>query len=107
VSAIVHICFRHSWTDEQLHQGARDFALEVKPQVPGLVWKIFTNDEASSQSCGIYLFESLDAARAYVAGERVQAMTSGTELSDVTVRVDEVMEAESILAGAPLEATAS
>ena len=107
MSAIVHISFRHSWTDEELHQGARSFALEVKPQVPGLIWKIFTNDEASSQSCGIYLFDTLDAARAYVAGERVQGMKESTELSDVTVRVDEVMEAESILTGAPLEATAS
>lgn len=102
MSALVQICFEHNWDNEALHQVAKAFATEVKPQVSGLIWKIFTKDPGKKQSCGIYLFETLELAQAYVDGERVAMMLDSAELSKVSVRVSEVMEDESVLAGAPL-----
>ena len=37
MSAVVQICFEHTWSEEALHDGAREFALNVKPEIPGLV----------------------------------------------------------------------
>ena len=102
MSAVVQICFKHTWSDEILHQRANEFALHVKPEISGLIWKIFLKDSAASQSCGIYLFDTLDPAHAYVEGERVTQMKNSPELSSISVNVSEVMDAQSILAGAPL-----
>jgi len=100
--AVVQICFEHTWSDETLHERAREFALHVKPEIPGLIWKVFLKDSVKLQSCGIYLFDTLKSAQAYAQGERVTGMKSSPELSGITVRVSEVMDEESILAGAPL-----
>ena len=102
MSAVVQICFEHTWSDEALHDGAKEFALHVKPEIPGLIWKIFLKDSVRPQSCGIYLFDKLESAQAYAEGERVTEMKSSPELSGITVRVSEVMDEESILAGAQL-----
>ncbi|MBE9539316.1 MAG: YdhR family protein [Proteobacteria bacterium] len=102
MSAVVQICFEHTWSEEALHDGAREFALNVKPEIPGLIWKIFLKDSVKPQSCGIYLFDTMESAQAYAEGARVAEMRSSPELSGISVRVSEVMDAESILAGAPL-----
>ncbi len=102
MSAIVQISFEHNWDEEQLHRAAREFAQNVKPTIPGLVWKIFVKESAASRSSGIYLFDSLESASGYVNGERVQGMKRSPDLKNITVSVSETMEQESILAGAPL-----
>jgi hypothetical protein len=102
MSAVVQICFEHTCSDGILHDRAREFALHVKPEISGLIWKIFLKDSVKSQSCGIYLFDTMESAQAYAEGERVAEMRSSPELSGITLRVSEVMDAESILAGAPL-----
>ena len=102
MTAIVQISFEHSWTEQQLHKSARAFAQDIKPTIPGLLWKIFVKETDASCSSGIYLFDSLESANNYAEGERVRGMRSSPELSGVTVRVSETMEEESILAGAPL-----
>lgn len=103
MSAIVQICFKHSWNDEELHAAAKDFAVNVKPGIQGLIWKIFVKDSAKSESCGIYLFDSRESAEAYLQGERVASLKSAPGISNITTRISETMEVESILAGAPLE----
>ncbi len=102
MSAIVQISFEHNWNEEQLHRAAREFAQNVKPTIPGLVWKIFVKESAASRSSGIYLFDSLESAADYANGERVQGMKNSPEFNDIRVSVSETMEEESILAGAPL-----
>jgi hypothetical protein len=102
MSAIVQISFEHNWSEEQLHQSAREFAQNVKPTIQGLVWKIFVKDAGASRSSGIYLFDSLESATDYVNGERVQGMKRSPDLSNLTVSISETMVEESILAGAPL-----
>lgn len=102
MTAIVQISFEHSWSEEQLHESAREFAQNIKPTIPGLLWKIFVKEAGARRSSGIYLFDSLETANNYAQGERVKGMRSSAELSDVTVQVSETMEEESILAGAPL-----
>ena len=62
MSAVVQICFEHTWSDEALHDGAKEFALHVKPEIPGLIWKIFLKDSVRPQSCGIYLFDLMRSA---------------------------------------------
>jgi hypothetical protein len=102
MSAIVQISFQHNWSNEQLHQAAAEFAQNIKPTIPGLLWKIFVKETEASCSSGIYLFDSLESATQYVQGERVNGMKASPELSNITVRISETMEEESRLAGAPL-----
>lgn len=102
MTAFVHISFNHRWTDEELRQAASDFAAHVKPTIPGLIWKIFTNNSETSESCGIYLFDTLEAARAYLEGDRVAGMKQSPDFLNVSARIGEVLEGPSRLAGAPL-----
>lgn len=102
MSVVVQICFRHTWSDETLHERANQFSLHVKPEISGLLWKIFLKNSVESQSSGIYLFDTLNSAQAYVEGERVTAMKNSPEIDMISINVSEVMDAESILADAPL-----
>lgn len=105
MSAFVHISFEHSWSEDELQNSARDFAVNVKPTVPGLIWKIFTNNSETNESCGIYLFDTLASAQAYLDGERVAGMRQSPEFKNVTARIGNVLDEASVLAGAPLATT--
>ena len=102
MTAFVHISFNHPWSDEELQNNAREFAVNVKPTVPGLLWKIFTNNPDTRESCGIYLFDTLESAQAYLDGERVAGMKQNPDFGNVSARLGTVMEEASIMAGAPL-----
>lgn len=57
--------FAGPWGDEMaeaLAPLAGSIALE-----PGLLWKIWTEDEASGTAGGVYLFETREQAQAYLA----------------------------------------
>ena len=67
--AIVQITFNHNMSEEELESGALDWAKHVKPTISGLKWKMFLNDTGSKESCGIYLFDDLESAKAYAESE--------------------------------------
>lgn len=102
MTAFVHISFEHAWSEEQLQSNAREFAVNVKPTVPGLLWKIFTNNSDTNESCGCYLFDTLASAQAYLDGERVAGMRQSPEFKNISARIGTVLDEASALAGAPL-----
>lgn len=75
-------------------------------RLPGLLWKIWINDEASQTRGGIYLFDDLTSAQAWgdaVLPERLKARGA----KDVSIRYFEINEQASILTRAPLLQTAA
>ena len=100
---IVQICFKHPKSNEDLKVAAVNWAKNVKPTIAGLKWKMFVNDPAIKESCGIYLFDSLSSARAYTEGDLVSKMRNSPDRRDMQIRVSELYCAASVIADAPIQ----
>lgn len=87
---------------------ARDMAMALRPlaeeiaAVPGLCWKIWTEDEAASRAGGIYLFADQNALEAYLRRHTERLAALG--IRDVEVRVRDVNDALGAISRAPLAA---
>ena len=101
--ATVQINFDHPWSDEEINAAAGDWARNVKPTIPGLLWKIFGKGSGEGKTCGLYLFENIDAAKAYVDSEVVKALYDMPGVTNVEIIILEVMEEASTIAGATLK----
>lgn len=64
---------------------ARDIAAE-----PGLIWKIWTENEAAREAGGIYLFEDENSAAAYV--EKHSARLAAFGITGIRAKVFDVNE---------------
>ena len=69
---------------------------------PGLVWKVWLVNEQEKEAGGIYLFESGDAARAYVSGPAVAALKASPVVSNISAKMFEIMGEHSAITRAPL-----
>lgn len=74
-------------------------------ETPGLVWKVWLMNEEQKEAGGIYLFESGDAARAYVGGPVVAALKASPVVSNISAKMFEVLGEHSAITRAPLAAT--
>jgi hypothetical protein len=74
---------------------------------PGLVWKVWLMNEKEKEAGGIYLFESEDAARAYVSGPIVAALKASPAVSNISAKMFSVLADHSGVTRAPLAAVAS
>jgi hypothetical protein len=59
--------------------------------VKGLLWKIWLMNEAEKSAGGIYLFKDDASLQAYLKGEIVTGMKSNPALSDVELRVSDII----------------
>jgi hypothetical protein len=71
---------------------------------PGLLWKVWLVNEEEKEAGGIYLFESADAARAYVGSPLVAALKASPAVSNITAKMFDVMGEHSAITRAPLTA---
>lgn len=99
---LVQINFRYNISDDQLHDLAMSFPKDIMPNILGLRWKIFAKDSAERTSCGIYLFDTMAHALEYESGDEVAKMKSAPAVSDLSIRISDVMTEESVLCGAPV-----
>lgn len=70
--------------------------------VPGLIWKVWLMDEANQLAGGIYLFESREAAEAFVTSEAVAAFAANPAISDIDAKMFEAVESLSEITRGPL-----
>lgn len=86
-----------------------DFTQLVTPMsqpiaaVPGLAWKIWLLNEADREAGGIYLFESREAAQAFVNSDAVKSFVANPIISNVNAKMFEPDEALSKITRAPLD----
>ena len=57
---------------------------------PGLIWKIWTENEANHEAGGIYLFRDEDTAQAYIKKHTARLKHLGVE--DVTFKIFDINE---------------
>lgn len=74
--------------------------------VPGLVWKIWLMNEADQEAGGIYLFESREAALAFVNSPLVAEFAAHPSISAVNAKMFEADESLSQITRGPLSTTA-
>ena len=67
---------------------------------PGLIWKIWTENQATGEAGGIYLFKDVPSAEAYLAMHTARLMSFGVQR--VNGKVFEVNDALSLIDRAPL-----
>ena len=67
---------------------------------PGLIWKIWTENQAAGEAGGIYLFKDVPSAEAYLAMHTARLMSFGVQR--VNGKVFEMNDALSLIDRAPL-----
>lgn len=70
---------------------------------PGLRWKVWLMNEAAREAGGIYLFESEDAAQAYLGGPIVAALKASPAVSNISAKLFDVLEAHTAITKGPVE----
>lgn len=68
-------------------------AVPVMARLPGLLWKLWVLDRDAGSAGGVYLFESVEAARAYAEGPVIAHLRSAGVARAVTVRVLPLVDA--------------
>ena len=83
---IVQINYKFSVTPAELGESLATL-VDAIAAVEGLRWKIWLMNEAESEAGGIYYFEDLAAANAYLTGPIVAGFAQHPAVSDVSVKV--------------------
>ena len=90
--------FPGPWGDE-LSSALRGLAESIANE-PGLIWKIWTENQAGGEAGGIYLFSNQAAAEAYLAMHRQRLQEFG--IAPVNGKIFQVNQALSLIDRAPL-----
>ena len=90
MSYILQVDFPYAgpWGDE-MTEAMEGLAQSIAKE-PGLIWKIWTANEATSEAGGIYLFEDADSAQAYLTMHTERL--NGFGISPVKGKIFEVHE---------------
>lgn len=75
---------------------------ELIAKVPGLRWKIWSLNEATSEFAGIYLFDDKDSAKAYLEGPIIAQVSAHPALSDISAKQFGIVDDFSAITRAPL-----
>jgi len=100
MSYILQVDFPYSgpWGDE-MTQAMEGLAISIASE-PGLIWKIWTANEAKNEAGGIYLFSDQASAKNYL--EMHSERLKGFGISPINSKIFAVNEALSLLDRAPL-----
>ena len=100
--AIVQINFDWDISEEEVAARSGPEQAQVFTTLPGLLWKIWLRSPERHESGGIYLFESREAAEAYVDGPIVARIKGNPDFGNVTVKLFDIREGQSRITRAPL-----
>ena len=71
--------------------------------VKGLKWKLWLMNESNSTAGGIYLFEDQASVDAYLAGDMVKMLKNSPALSNIEVKVFDVMPELTKISRGPID----
>ena len=71
---------------------------------PGLIWKVWLLNEKEKEAGGIYLFESEEAASAYVSSPIVAALKASPAVSNISAKMFGVLGDHSAITRGPVPA---
>ncbi len=101
---ILEVNMNFSISRADLEAGWLDAAKPIA-DTPGLVWKIWLVNEADHEAGGVYLFESEEAAGAFLGGPIVAALKSAPIVSNLRAKLFEIMERHRAITRAPIKAS--
>lgn len=87
------------WGDE-MTQAMKGLASSII-QEPGLVWKIWTENQTTQEAGGIYFFKDKDSAKAYLTMHT--ARLNGFGITEVNGKIFKINKALSMLNRAPFD----
>lgn len=90
--------YRGPWGDE-MTSGLRELAESIAKE-PGFIWKLWTENQATGEAGGIYLFKDLPSAEGYLAMHTKRL--KGFGVPRVNGKIFQVNEALSKIDQAPL-----
>jgi hypothetical protein len=98
---ILQINFKFNVSPAEL---ADAFAPLAEPiaKVPGLRWKIWSLNEATSEFAGIYLFDDADSVQVYLEGPIIAEVSKHPALSDISVNQFGVIDEFSAITRGPV-----
>ena len=70
--------------------------------VPGLRWKIWLVDPEESLGAGVYLFDDVIQARAYLEGPLLEPFLEHPSIGDVSVRLFDVLDEPTAITRGPV-----
>ena len=98
---VLQINFKFSVSPAELAEAFTPLA-EPIAKVPGLRWKIWSLNEATSEFAGIYLFDDADSVQVYLEGPIIDGVTKHPALSDITAKQFGVIDEFSAITRGPV-----
>ena len=98
---VLQINFKFNVTPSEL---AEAFAPLAEPiaEVPGLRWKIWSLNDATSEFAGIYLFDDDESVQAYLEGPIIAGVSKHPALSDISAKHFGVIDEFSAITRGPV-----
>ena len=98
---VLQINFKFNVTPSEL---AEAFAPLAEPiaEVPGLRWKIWSLNDATSEFAGIYLFDDDESVQAYLEGPIIAGVSKHPALSDISAKQFGVIDEFSAITRGPV-----
>ena len=98
---VLQINFKFSVSPAELAEAFGPLA-EPIAKVPGLRWKIWSLNEATSEFAGIYLFDDADSVQVYLEGPIIAEVSKHPALSDISVKQFGVIDEFSAITRGPV-----
>ena len=100
-ATVLQINFRFSVSPAELAEAFGPLA-EPIAKVPGLRWKIWSLNDATSEFAGIYLFDDADSVQVYLEGPIIAQVSKHPALSDISVKQFGVIDEFSAITRGPV-----
>jgi hypothetical protein len=95
---IIQSSFKLRISSADYEQICRQVAEHIA-EVPGLVWKAWILNEARQEAGGVYLFESKEAADAFLEGPVISQLENNPSFADVRIKTFDLLTEPSAVTG--------
>ena len=85
---------------EEMHQAMQPLAESIS-QEPGLIWKIWTENAATQEAGGVYLFSDAASAQSYLEMHQTRLTASG--VSGIRAKIFSVNNPLSLICKGPIQ----
>ena len=100
-ATVLQINFKFNVSPTGLAEGFAPLA-EPIAKVPGLRWKIWSLNEATSEFAGIYLFDDQESVKTYLEGPIIADMKGKKVFTDIDIKYFDVVDKATAITRGPI-----
>ncbi|MEM2369352.1 MAG: YdhR family protein [Candidatus Bathyarchaeia archaeon] len=102
---VLQVRFKFKVPRAELEKSILEVAPKFRPggEVQGLLWKIWLINESESLLSGIYLFKDEASVETYLRGELFSALKKNPTISDLEVKIFEILREPTKITHGPIE----